>query len=489
MVRWQRVSTSRIAKNQARAPRILIFTFKRVKKLLDKKIIAPSKRKNFKKNDWYLFYDPVNVRWIKVNEAGKEIILTIERFSLLQDVINSLKKRFKAKEETIIKFIEYLINANYLHIDSYKVREFNFGKALYPSSLYIHPTYRCNLNCYYCYNLDDREKYSAEGFYDELTFEEYKKLLTEVKEIGIRNLVFTGGEPLLRKDIFSIAKFSKDFGFHNSLITNGTLITPSNAKKIVELFDHISVSIDSYKEAENDQMRGKGTYKRVINGIIILKSFQGNVSCLGVAHKGNIDSLLDSRDFFIRKLGCNSFLPQFFIPHNQNNSDYFSNENKELKDLSGKYGTIRNEINKTMGVYRNIGLRNNCGMCSGELAVGADGKVFPCQSLLKEEFCGGNVRRESLSKILEDSAVFKEIRALSVDKYELCSDCDFRYLCGGGCRAIQYGIFKDLKKTFPLFCKFNKEIIINSMFESAVISSKDESQSEINNEEYVPECF
>ncbi|MEM2919080.1 MAG: radical SAM protein [Candidatus Altiarchaeota archaeon] len=430
---------------------------------MKRKLYSPPKRKIFRKGEWYLFYDPINVKWVKVNQAGKEILLTLEKFPFLEDAITKLKNRFQINEDSILQFVENLLNANYLQLERYNIIRINFVKRIYPHSIYLHPTYKCNLECLYCYNSKERKKYLCRNNYTELTLKEYKRLLIDAKEIGVRTLIFTGGEPLVREDLFSIAEFSKSLGFYNSLITNGTLVSPQNAKTLCSLFDNISISIDSYKEIENDEMRGKGTFEKAIKAIKILKNLNGNVSCLGVAHKGNIDSLLDSWDYFVRELGCNSFLPQFLIPNNKNSTTFLSNKN--MKMLIKKYGMIRSKINRLNGINQ-IGLRNSCGMCSGEIAIGADGSVFPCQSLLKEEFCGGNVRQMPLKNILRESLVFKELRNLSVENLEGCSKCEFKYLCGGGCRAVYYGVFKDLKKTFKLFCSCNKRIIVESMWES-----------------------
>lgn len=451
-------------------------------------IKAPPKRKIFKQDEWYVFYDPVNVKWIKVNESGKEIIQAIEENPILENAVKKLKQKYKdnVDENKIYQFIDYLAdNAHYLHKGEYQRRKIDFKRgSIFPLSLYIHPTYDCNLNCVYCYNIDDRKRHTKDKDFSELTLEDYGRLFKEAKELGIHGIVFSGGEPLLRKDLFRVAKISKELGFPNSIITNGTLITRENARKIIQHFDHISVSIDSSSESENDLMRGKGSFQKALEGIRLLRSLDAGVACLGVTHKHNIDSVLESRDFFVNQLGCASFLPQLFIPtHEKLKTD------QEIQEFVTRYAGIRNEINKDGDMYRRVSLKNNCGMCSGELAIGADGRVYPCQSLLKEEFCGGNIKENSLQNILENSPVLKKMREFTVDDIETCCECDFKYLCSGGCRAFHYEIYKDLAKTDTRFCPISETVVIQSMFESAVHSNVEGDNQNIAQTKVDPTCL
>jgi radical SAM protein with 4Fe4S-binding SPASM domain len=451
------------------------------------KITSPPKREIFKQDEWYVFYDPVNVKWVKVNEAGKEIIQAIEENPTLEKAVLQLKQKYHQVEETkIYQFIDYLIDhANYLHKGEYQKREINFNREnVLPVALYLHPTYNCNLDCVYCYNKDDRDKHIGNCDYSELTRQDYENLFKEIKELGITSLIFSGGEPLLRKDIFEIANISKALGLHNAIITNGTLISLENAQKIIDHFDQISISIDSFREEENDVMRGKGSFQEAMKGIHALRSLGASVSCLGVAHKHNLDSIMDSWDYFVNQLGCTSFLPQLFIPsHEKLNTD------REIEDFVLKYSGIRNEINMLNKTYSQVQIKDNCGMCAGELAIGADGGVFPCQSLLKEEFWGGNIRNESLKNILENSPVLKKLREFSVDDIEICCDCDIKYLCAGGCRAFHYEIYRDLKKTDTRFCPINHTITTQSLFESAVHSSQDVPEKETTQTKTEPTCL
>jgi radical SAM protein with 4Fe4S-binding SPASM domain len=438
------------------------------------KITAPSKlkRKIYSRDGWYVFFDPDNVRWVRVNEAGKEIIMNLEEDPNLENVVNHLMKKHQVDENKIISFVDYLVKTGYLHKGDYQKKGIDFGeRSIFPGTIYVHPTYKCNLDCVYCYNKPDRETHSRADNFSELSLQDYEHLLKEIKELGVPGITFSGGEPLLRADLFQIAKMSKELGFYNSIITNGTLVSEKNAPDLIECFDSISISIDSCKEEKNDVMRGKGSFKKTMATIRLLLSSGVNIGCLGVAHPENLDSVAESYDFFVNQMGCSSFVPQMFIP-----SSTMKNNSQETLDFFTKYSGVRHNINKANRIYEKTGLtfKNNCGMCSGELAIGADGSVFPCQSLLKEEFCGGNIKEESIRSILENSPVLEKMREVTVDTIEPCGECALKYLCGGGCRAFHYDITGDINKTDRNACRISESILINSLFESAVQSNLDQ---------------
>ena len=99
---------------------------------------------------------------------------------------------------------------------------------------------RCNLTCKHCYSI------SADiDFKGELTTQEVYKVMDDLKAFGVPVLILSGGEPLMRPDIFDISHRAKAMGFYVGLSTNGTLITEDNISKIAEVgYDYVGISID-----------------------------------------------------------------------------------------------------------------------------------------------------------------------------------------------------------------------------------------------------
>lgn len=124
-------------------------------------------------------------------------------------------------------------------------------------------TRTCNLKCVHCYTASDACKYP-----DELTTDQCKEVLKDLAAFKVPAVLFSGGEPLVRPDLFELARFGRDLGLHVVLSTNGTLITPPIAQQFKDLgFAYIGISLDSAIPAIHDQFRGvEGAFERTMRG-------------------------------------------------------------------------------------------------------------------------------------------------------------------------------------------------------------------------------
>ena len=124
-------------------------------------------------------------------------------------------------------------------------------------------TRQCNLHCIHCY-----ASATSRGHPEEMDTGEGKALIRDLADFGVPVLLFSGGEPLLREDIFELAGFAQDQGVIPVLSTNGTLITESVARKIRSVdFREVGISLDGIG-ANNDRFRGeRGAYQATLQGI------------------------------------------------------------------------------------------------------------------------------------------------------------------------------------------------------------------------------
>lgn len=122
---------------------------------------------------------------------------------------------------------------------------------------------RCNLSCIHCYSDSSLRNYRRE-----LTTGEAKKMIEDLADFGVPVLLFSGGEPILRKDLFILNTFAKKRGLRTVISTNGTLINKSIASRIKEnKFDYVGVSLDGVGQ-DNDYFRGKkGAFRQALSGI------------------------------------------------------------------------------------------------------------------------------------------------------------------------------------------------------------------------------
>jgi heme d1 biosynthesis radical SAM protein NirJ len=126
---------------------------------------------------------------------------------------------------------------------------------------------RCNLTCVHCYSIS-----GDVDFPGELTTENVFSTLDDLKAFGVAVLILSGGEPLLRRDIFAIARRAKEMGFFLCLSTNGTLIDAAMADKIAEIdFDYVGVSLDGLAETHDLVRRKQGAFDRSIDALRLLR--------------------------------------------------------------------------------------------------------------------------------------------------------------------------------------------------------------------------
>lgn len=141
---------------------------------------------------------------------------------------------------------------------------FYFGRLISyplipPEHVYFSLTNRCNLRCKMC----DISK-NSDNVEDELTTKEVKNIIQQIKEMGIKHLIFSGGEPFLRKDLLEILEFAVKNDIEMvDIITNGILLNDHIIQKLIEIkLNHITFSLDGLRDT-NDEIRGKEVFKKV----------------------------------------------------------------------------------------------------------------------------------------------------------------------------------------------------------------------------------
>jgi radical SAM protein with 4Fe4S-binding SPASM domain len=124
-------------------------------------------------------------------------------------------------------------------------------------------TRTCNLKCVHCYTDSAAQRYP-----DELTTQQCKAVLDDLADYKVPAVLFSGGEPLVRPDLYELAAYARERGLHVVLSTNGTLIDAAAAKRLKELeFAYVGISLDSAIPAVHDEFRGvQGAFERTMRG-------------------------------------------------------------------------------------------------------------------------------------------------------------------------------------------------------------------------------
>lgn len=327
-------------------------------------------------------------------------------------------------------------------------------------------TYACNLRCKHCY------ANAGKPLTDELTTEEALKVVDTLEEAGVTALAFSGGEPLVRKDIFKLIDRAKDYEMHVSIATNGTLLTKENVKKLKEHgLDFIQISLDGTKDT-HEVFRGiPGIYERTVEGIKNAVE-SGIITCISMtATKLNYKDVPKVMDL-AEELGVNYFMLYNFIPTGRGTFeiDLTAEEREELLEMLWK--KLNDESTKvsflsTAPYYARIALQHKkyylathfydvrlegrltaladfiggCGAGRFYMALKPNGDMQPCVFFpLKlgsiKEFKNG----DEFLEFWRTNEVLEKLR--DKDKLEVCGDCNYKYVCGG-CRARAYAYFKD----------------------------------------------
>jgi radical SAM protein with 4Fe4S-binding SPASM domain len=307
-------------------------------------------------------------------------------------------------------------------------------------------TAACNLSCQYC-----RASASHEPDQGELDTDEAKRF---VESIAPRKpmLILSGGEPLLRPDLFPIIRLAVSLGIRVSLASNGTLITPGLAKEIADSgVSRVSISLDGADAAMHDLGRGQGSFKRSIRGIENLRGrvdFQINFT---VTQK-NQSELIRIFDL-AEKLGAAALHIFFLVPTGRGREeDVITPERQEemLRQIEGEMDRRTLEVQVTCAPQYARLKRQGHGRGSGGCLAGRrfvfvsrKGEVYHCGYLPLRV---GSVREKNFIEIWESSP---ELQALREGRLKgKCGRCEFSRSCGG-CRARAYALTGDYLQSDP----------------------------------------
>ena len=322
-------------------------------------------------------------------------------------------------------------------------------------------TRRCNLKCIHCYSNSQNIHYS-----NELSTGEGKELISDLASFGCPVVLFSGGEPLIRKDLSEMVQFAVDKGMRVVISTNGTLITKSMAKIFKEIgLSYIGVSLDGMKET-HDRFRGvQGAFDASMNGIRLCRNAGIKVGVRFTISRKNffevpaVFDLIEREDipracfYHLVYSGRGSRLIDEDLSHNETRKvvDVIVDRTRDLFDR-GMQKEILTVDNHADGPYIYLRLlrenpkraaevlellKMNEGNSSGNGigCVSWDGEVYADQFWRKVPF--GNVKKRPFSEIWPDTS--NELMAKLKDKKSYmkgrCATCCWLDICGGNFRA------------------------------------------------------
>ncbi len=325
-------------------------------------------------------------------------------------------------------------------------------------------TVRCNLHCGHCRRISEQS-------INELTTKEAKIFINNLADFSQHQhqpiiLIFSGGEPLLRDDIFELAKYASEHKLITALASNGTLIDDNAAEKIAKAgFARVAISLDSPIADIHDKARNqKGSFDAAVKGIKLLKQKQIAVQINSTISRNTVDysdkmlTLAESLGvcawhiFLFVPVGCGAELPdeQILSPTEAENFlhkiyGYSQRTNIQIKPtcVPQYYRILAQHHQLKAG---NTWYRYTRGCLAGinVCFISAIGKVFPCGYFPME---AGDIRKSSIIEIWQNSSLFAKLRDLSNIKGK-CGRCEYLNICGG-CRARAYAKTGDFLEQDP----------------------------------------
>lgn len=326
-------------------------------------------------------------------------------------------------------------------------------------------TYACNLKCKHCYAS------AGKSLDDELTTEEAKQVIDKLDRVCVPIIAFSGGEPLVRKDIFELTNYAGNKGIYVAVATNATLITKEKAKMMKESgIRFVQISLDGANSETHDSFRGiNGVYDKTIQGIknCVDEGFFVNIAATATKYNyKEIPKIID----LCENLDVNWFMLYNFIPTGRGEfiveNDLTPFEREELLNelwIKLKNGgtvnvlstapqfarvALESEIGKNEKIvpthFANPSLSQKlvnlaefiggCGCGRFYCAIRPNGNIEPCVFF---PLTIGNIKDDDFEKLWINNPILKELRNKDILQ-GYCSKCEYRYYCGG-CRARAYG--------------------------------------------------
>ncbi|MEZ0333347.1 MAG: pyrroloquinoline quinone biosynthesis protein PqqE [Gemmatimonadales bacterium] len=323
-----------------------------------------------------------------------------------------------------------------------------------PTTLLAELTHRCPLHCPYCSN--PLEMVRAAG---EIGTEDWKRVFTEARALGVLQLGLSGGEPLVRKDLEELAAHARGLGLYSTLVTSGLGLTRARAERLRDAgLEHVQISIQDADTAVAERIAGVASVKQKRAAAALVKELGFAFSINVVLHRANLDRLGAIVDL-AGELGADRL--------ELANTQYYG---WALENRS-KLMPTQEQVTRAQEVAQEAMTRYRGRMqilfvlpdyfeqypkpCYGGwgklyLVVSPDGRVLPCHGATQiSTLTFDNVRDHSLDWIWQESAAFNAFRGDSWMR-EPCRTCPRKAVDFGGCRCQAFALTGAAENTDPV---------------------------------------
>jgi len=340
-----------------------------------------------------------------------------------------------------------------------------------PFALLAELTYRCPLKCPYCSNPVELARYKKE-----LDAETWQRVLTEAAALGVVQVHFSGGEPLVRRDLATLVATARQLDLYSNLSTGATLADGARLDELKSAgLDSLQISLLDINARSNDWLAGTPSFEKKRLAVELARERDFPITLNVVLHRHNLDHLET-----IITLATDWKVDKLELAHVQYTGWAFRNRaallprRSQVEHAAKVVATAREELGGQLEILHVLpdyfqDFPKACLQGWGRvfLTVAPDGAVLPCQTA--REITGlefPNVQNESLNEIWFGDPVFQRFRGTDWLP-EPCQSCDRREIDFGGCRCQAFLVTGDAAATDPV-CKLSPR---HELIETAMVQA------------------
>jgi len=335
-----------------------------------------------------------------------------------------------------------------------------------PTTLLAELTHRCPLHCPYCSNPLDLVRAAAE-----LGTEDWKRVFTEARALGVLQLGLSGGEPLIRKDLEDLAAHARSAGLYSTLVTSGLGLTRARAERLRDAgLEHIQISIQDSDSEVAERIAGVSSVKQKRAAAAIVRELGFAFSINVVLHRANLDRIGEIIEL-AAELGADRLElanTQYYGWGLENRAALMPTREQVVRAQAiaeaaiARYRGQMQILFVLPDYYEQYPKACYGGWGKLYLVVTPDGKVLPCHGATQiTTLAFDNARERSLEWIWRESPAFQAFRG---DEWmrEPCRGCPRKAVDFGGCRCQAFALTGDAANTDPVCTLSPRRSIIDA---------------------------
>ncbi len=315
-------------------------------------------------------------------------------------------------------------------------------------------TYRCPLQCPYCSNPVEIAKYN-----NELSTQDWIRVLREGRKMGATQLGFSGGEPLLRRDLEELISEARELGYYTNLITSGVGMDEDRILAFKKAgLDHIQVSFQASNEELNDYLGASKTFQHKLQMANLVKQYEYPMVLNIVLHRQNIEQIREILDMTIElKADYVELASTQYYGWSRINLDNLLPTREQLQVAEKVVAEYQDKMKDKMKIIyvipdyfetRPKACMNGWG--SIFLTIAPDGTALPCHAAAQLPGLNApNVKEHTIEWIWNESSAFNKFRGLEWMQ-EPCRSCPEKEKDKGGCRCQAYMLTGDARNADPV---------------------------------------